>query len=165
MATFGLSRPEKPRNRWRSGRCRLCLPAPARVDRGVGDEDFVVGTSMTHDCFAVRSPAHAATAPGARPCAGCLSSAARFICGPLRQPAAAAWLCGASTILVLPRSSVFFATSRSFATALRGRRDGVHPARPVGQAVSSQGCATAVGTGGRLRHRSSSSSYFPVPVA
>ena len=31
-------------------------------------------------------------------------------------------------------------------------------------AVSSHGCATAVGTGSRLRQRSSSCSYFPVPV-
>ena len=32
-------------------------------------------------------------------------------------------------------------------------------------AVSSHGCATAVGTGSRLRHRASSCSYFPVPVS
>ena len=32
-------------------------------------------------------------------------------------------------------------------------------------AVSSQGWATAVGTGSRLRHLASSASYFPVPVA
>src|SRR6186997_369184 len=31
-------------------------------------------------------------------------------------------------------------------------------------AVSSHGCATAVVTAGRLRHRSSMASYFPVPV-
>src|SRR5206468_9345310 len=30
-------------------------------------------------------------------------------------------------------------------------------------AVSSHGCATAVGTGSRLRHLTSSCSYFPVP--
>ena len=32
-------------------------------------------------------------------------------------------------------------------------------------AVASQGCATAVGIGSRLRQRSSSCSYFPVPVS
>src|SRR5262245_15672477 len=32
------------------------------------------------------------------------------------------------------------------------------------RAVFSHGCATAVGTGSRLRHLSSSASYLPVPV-
>src|SRR3954464_6964367 len=31
------------------------------------------------------------------------------------------------------------------------------------KAVASQGCATAVGTGGRLAHRARSASYLPVP--
>jgi hypothetical protein len=32
-------------------------------------------------------------------------------------------------------------------------------------AVASHGCATAVGTGGRLSHRARICSYLPVPVA
>ena len=91
---------------------------------------------------------------------------------PLRIMATAAaadpWLCGASTILVLPRSRpLFFATSRIFAAG--PTRIGVisffAPASSApARAVSSQGCATAVGTGSRLRQRSSSASYLPVPV-
>ena len=78
--------------------------------------------------------------------------------------AAAAWLCGTSTIVVLPRSRpLFFATSRIFAAG--PTRMGViscfAPASSApARAVSSHGCTTAVGTGSRLRHRSSRARTF-----
>ena len=82
--------------------------------------------------------------------------------------AAAAWLWGASTIRVLPSwMPAAFATSRIFAAGPT-RIGTISPFWPASiaaaSAVSSHGCATAVGTGSRLRQRSSSASYLPVPV-
>ena len=69
---------------------------------------------------------------------------------------------------VFPRlMSHFLAMSRSL-SAGPTRMGAISPFAPASMAainaVSSQGCATAVGTGSRPRHLSRSASYFPVPV-
>src|SRR5262245_12233175 len=81
--------------------------------------------------------------------------------------AAAAWLCGASTMRVEPSASpARFATAAILSDGPT-RIGVISPFAPASMAppsaVSSHGCATAVGMGSRLRHLASSCSYFPVP--
>ena len=82
--------------------------------------------------------------------------------------AAAAWLCGASTIRVLPRSMPLAAAISWIFAAGPTRMGAIRPfcARldRAGQCRLLAGMRDGRGTGSRLRHLSSSSSYFPVPV-
>ena len=82
--------------------------------------------------------------------------------------AAASWLCSTSTIST-PARSIFalFAISAIFADGPT-RIGAISPCSAASiapeSAVSSHGCATAVGIGSSPWHRSSRCSYLPVPV-
>ena len=154
----------------------LVLQRRRDVDRRVGDDQHLVIGRHVHDEHVADAAAGAqAGLPAPRPrraarrCAGCLSSAARPAPG---APAPRPWLpqrgCGgvddAGVPEIDPSSS---GRPPSILPAGPTRMGVISPFAPASTAPasadSSQGCATAVGTGSRGRHRSSSCSYLPVP--
>ena len=147
------------------------------VDRRVGDdEDLVIGRHVHDEHVADAACRCAARFRGqqprreARPCASFLSSTARpRPCARAPRPWPPPRDCAArrrswpTRVRCRP-----FARSPGSCSPGRPESATMRPFSPASiapaSAVSSQGCAIAVGTGGRLRHRSSTCSYFPVPV-